>query len=123
MSAPNPPTQANGHSHGSTAMDAIHPEPVSTVVANDRRSSLSSSADKKSSPVNQYDLDPEKVGSIRRDDSDDQVSDDDEEPTFWQNVHNKHVKPHWRLIKIFLWVLVFMTMTASVPPLVPPNIH
>jgi hypothetical protein len=123
MSAPNPPTQANVHGHGSTAMDAIHPEPVSNVVANDRRSSLSSSTDKKSPPVNQYDLDPEKVGSIRRDDGDDEVSDDDEEPTFWQNVHDKHVKPHWRLIKIFLWVLVFMTMTASVPPLVSPNIH
>lgn len=113
MSAPNPPTQ--GHGHGNTAMDAIQPEPVSTVVAtNDRRSSLSSQSDNKSPPVNQYDVDPEKVGSIRREDGEPVSDDEDDEPTFWQNVHEKHVKPHWRLIKIFLWILVFMTMTASV---------
>lgn len=115
MSAPNPPTQ--GHGHGNTVMDAIQPEPVSTVVAtNDHRSSLSSQSDNKSPPVAQYDLDPEKVGSIRREDGEPVSDDEDEEPTFWQKVHEKHIKPHWRLIKIFIWILVFMTMTASVSP-------
>ena len=97
-------------------MDAIQPEPVS-AVAHDRRSSLSSSHDKfddkKSPPVDQYDLDPEKVGSIRRDADEE---DDDEEPTFWRKVHAKYIQPHWRIIKIFLWVAVFMTMTALVMP-------
>ena len=101
------------------AMDAIQPEPVATVKSNDSRSSNSASSsiqkpgrEQKTPPVDQYNVDPEKIGSVRQDGVSIAEENDDEEPTFWRKVHTKYIKPYWRIIKIFLWVAFFLVLTA-----------